>query len=201
MAIRLRISWRIGKALTNDWRPTTGLLLFAAAVRILEVLCIACSKMGANCCVAARDKPLPNRNGHEASAYRNIRYSPSWSIRWDNRTHIEDIVENMVYCSHHNSGNATSEVKSAADTETDGLSDGESPPKVFPSSQWRKSYVVGGSDKSKFIAAGKLFVLMMNYMHHLAYSFFRISMIRMLRKKIFRHFVYCKFINTIPYKN
>ncbi|KAL0923839.1 hypothetical protein M5K25_004618 [Dendrobium thyrsiflorum] len=109
--------------------------------------------MGANCCVAARDKSLPNRNGHEASAYRNIRYSPSWSFRWDNRTHIEDIVENMVYCSHHNSGNATSEVKSAADTETDGLSDGESPPKVFPSSQWRKSYVVGGSDKSKFIAA------------------------------------------------
>lgn len=61
-------------------------------------------------------------------------------------------MENMVYFSHHNSGNATSEVKSAADTETDGLSDGGSPPKAFPSSQSRKPYISGGSDNSKFVA-------------------------------------------------
>lgn len=112
--------------------------------------------MGANCCVAAKDKPLPIMNGHEVSTYRNIRYSPSWSFRWHNRTHIEDLVENMPHSSQHNSGNATSEGKSAADTETDGPSDGESPPKAFPSSQWRKegnSFIRGGSDNSEFVAA------------------------------------------------
>ncbi|XP_020572524.1 uncharacterized protein LOC110019258 isoform X2 [Phalaenopsis equestris] len=59
----------------------------------------------------------------------------------------------MVYFSHHNSGNATSEVKSAADTETDGLSDSESPPKAFSSSQWRKPCVSEGSNNFKFIAS------------------------------------------------
>ncbi|KAK8939369.1 hypothetical protein KSP40_PGU009786 [Platanthera guangdongensis] len=112
--------------------------------------------MGANCCVAAKDKPLPIMNGHEVSTYRNIRYSPSWSFRWHSRTHIEDLVENLPHFSPHNSGNATFEGKSVADTETDGLSDGESLPKDLPSSQWRKdgnSFICGSSDNSEFVAA------------------------------------------------
>ncbi|KAK8914601.1 hypothetical protein KSP39_PZI023635 [Platanthera zijinensis] len=112
--------------------------------------------MGANCCVAAKDKPLPIMNGHEVSTYRNIRYSPSWSFRWHSRTHIEDLVENLPHFSPHNSGNATFEGKSVADIETDGLSDGESLPKDLPSSQWRKdgnSFICGSSDNSEFVAA------------------------------------------------
>ncbi|XP_020588784.1 uncharacterized protein LOC110030419 [Phalaenopsis equestris] len=108
--------------------------------------------MGQNCCVAAKDKTLPNNISHETSTYRNVRQSPSWNFRWDNRTHIEDIMENHARCSHNNSGNVTSEVKSVADAESDGLSDSENPHKAFQTSQWRKSPRIGGSDNPKFIA-------------------------------------------------
>ncbi|PKA53892.1 hypothetical protein AXF42_Ash011372 [Apostasia shenzhenica] len=104
--------------------------------------------MGANCCVAAREKPLPSRVNHEVSTYRNFRHSPSWSFRWDNRTHIEDIVENHARFSHHNSGNVSSEVKSSTDTETDGPSDGDSPAKTFQPSKWRLSPGTGGSENT-----------------------------------------------------
>lgn len=107
--------------------------------------------MGQNCCVASRDKSLPNRISHEASTFRNVRQSPSWNFRWDNRTHIEDIMENNARFSHNNSGDVTSEVKSVVDVETDGLSDRESPHKAFQTSQWRKSIRSGGSDNTKFI--------------------------------------------------
>ncbi|KAL0924979.1 hypothetical protein M5K25_003278 [Dendrobium thyrsiflorum] len=107
--------------------------------------------MGQNCCVAARDKSLPNRISHEASTYRNVRQSPTWNFRWDNRTHIEDIMENHACYSHNNSGNVTSEVKSVADAETDGLSDSEIPCKAIQTFQGRKSFRSGGSDNAKFI--------------------------------------------------
>ncbi|KAG0486074.1 hypothetical protein HPP92_008169 [Vanilla planifolia] len=111
--------------------------------------------MGANCCVAARDKTLPERISHEISTYRNIRHSPSWSFRWDNRTHIEDIMENRAQFTHHNSANATSEAKSTADTETDGFSDNdESPPKAFQPAKWRKTIRAGGSE-NKFVDGGQ----------------------------------------------
>lgn len=74
--------------------------------------------MGANCCVAAKKKPLPNGISREISSYRIVRH------RWDNRTHIEDLVENASRLSSLNNGNAGSGSKSAAGTETEGLSDG-----------------------------------------------------------------------------
>ncbi|XP_019710736.2 uncharacterized protein [Elaeis guineensis] len=114
--------------------------------------------MGANCCVAARDKPLPNRGQFEVSTYRNIRHSPSWSFRWDNRTHIEDIMENPIRFSQNNSGNAGSEIKSGATTETEGLSDGGSPPNPFQTQKWHKSSTKLGTDGNSQPTAADQFI-------------------------------------------
>lgn len=52
--------------------------------------------MGATCCKAATEKqppvtPLVRLGSSVAYTSRNItRHSPSWSFRWDHRTHIED---------------------------------------------------------------------------------------------------------------
>lgn len=43
--------------------------------------------MGSACCVAARDKTIVSGSGSETLC-RNIRYSPSWSFRWDNRGRV-----------------------------------------------------------------------------------------------------------------
>ncbi|XP_017697449.1 uncharacterized protein LOC103703762 isoform X2 [Phoenix dactylifera] len=102
--------------------------------------------MGANCCVAARDKPLPDRSQFEVSTFRNLRRSPSWSFRWDNRTHIEDIMDSLVQISPHNSGNASSEIKSGATTETEGLSDRGSQQSPSKTRKWNKSSTNIGSD-------------------------------------------------------
>ncbi|ONK81246.1 uncharacterized protein A4U43_C01F26940 [Asparagus officinalis] len=110
--------------------------------------------MGANCCVAARDKPLPDRISRELSSYRNVRNSPSWSFRWDNRTHIEDIMDNPSRFSQHNSGNISSESKSGADIETEGLSDGGSPSFRLQTPKLRKK--LGSAGSSKSAAAGQL---------------------------------------------
>lgn len=88
--------------------------------------------MGANCCVATKEKPLPYENRFEISNHRNIRNSPSWSFRWDNRTHIEDIIDTPI----------RSEIKRGAELETEG----------FPGrgahlnkSRWQKSFTQTGT--------------------------------------------------------
>ncbi|KAG9449754.1 hypothetical protein H6P81_009719 [Aristolochia fimbriata] len=43
----------------------------------------------------ARDRNLPNRT-HIDALQRNIRYSPSWSIRWDNQGHIEEEIDSQT---------------------------------------------------------------------------------------------------------
>ncbi|XP_023533483.1 uncharacterized protein LOC111795354 [Cucurbita pepo subsp. pepo] len=43
--------------------------------------------MGSVCCVAARDKTIVSGSGSETLC-RNIRYSPNWSFRWDNRGRV-----------------------------------------------------------------------------------------------------------------
>lgn len=63
---------------------------------------------------------------HERYARRNARCSPSWSFRCDNRTHIEDIVDSPAWLSCDHGDAVGSEIKSAGDTENEGLSDGSS---------------------------------------------------------------------------
>ncbi|XP_072959326.1 uncharacterized protein [Typha angustifolia] len=77
--------------------------------------------MGANCCVATKEKPLPGGTQFEVSTYRNVRHSPSWSFRWDNRTHVEDIMNSPAHLSLNNSGFIDSAIKNRLTTETDEL--------------------------------------------------------------------------------
>lgn len=43
--------------------------------------------MGSACCVAARDKNIVGAPGNDV-LHRNIRYSPTWSFRWDHRGRV-----------------------------------------------------------------------------------------------------------------
>lgn len=99
--------------------------------------------MGANCCIAAKERTQPCITPIEVSAYRNVRHSPSWSFRWDNRTHIEDIIEIPALFSNHSSGSIRPDTKSGSIAPTEGISNGNSlgtsPSDVFRRAKWLKS--------------------------------------------------------------
>ncbi|KQK03722.1 uncharacterized protein LOC100834598 [Brachypodium distachyon] len=94
--------------------------------------------MGANCCIAAKERPQPSIASAEVSAYRT-RQSPSWSFRWDNRTHIEDIMENTALFSNQNGGNIRPELKGGSSAPTEGHSNEDSLSDVFRGVKWQKS--------------------------------------------------------------
>lgn len=99
--------------------------------------------MGANCCIAAKERTQPCITPLEVSAYRNVRHSPSWSFRWDNRTHIEDIMDIPTLFSNHSSGSIRPDTKSGSIAPTEGFSNGSSrgtsPSNVFRGAKWHKS--------------------------------------------------------------
>ncbi|BFG41464.1 hypothetical protein CerSpe_277380 [Prunus speciosa] len=66
--------------------------------------------MGSACCVAARDKTITNRANSEV-LHRNIRYSPTWSFRWDNRVGVAGEETSVSWFSDGISRNDGSEVK------------------------------------------------------------------------------------------
>lgn len=67
--------------------------------------------MGSACCVAARDRNIPTRAPAEPSQ-RSVLYSPSWSIRWDNRRRVAGEIENISSeFSHEVSGYRNMQVK------------------------------------------------------------------------------------------
>ncbi|CAM0880843.1 unnamed protein product [Alopecurus aequalis] len=103
--------------------------------------------MGANCCIAAKQRPQPCVIPVEVSAYRNIRHSPSWSFRWDNRTHIEDIMEIPTLFSTHSSGSIRPETKSGSIAPTEVFSNGGSPSDLFHKVKWHKSEKKMGPSK------------------------------------------------------
>ncbi|XP_077244273.1 uncharacterized protein LOC143884534 [Tasmannia lanceolata] len=100
--------------------------------------------MGSACCVAARDKTIPSRAVIQSSS-RNVRYSPSWSIQWDSRAHIEERLDNHVRFSVDNSGRHGSEIKGGLEAETESFSDGGSPMENFRTPTWQKSPVCEGA--------------------------------------------------------
>lgn len=53
----------------------------------LQILILVLVRMGSACCVAARDKTIPGGSSNEFF-HRNIRYSPTWSFRWENRGRV-----------------------------------------------------------------------------------------------------------------
>nr|CAD1838324.1 unnamed protein product [Ananas comosus var. bracteatus] len=100
------------------------------------------------------DKPLPSATRCEVSTYRNMRQSPSWSFRWDNRTHIEDIMDNTAQFSQHssNSSNAASEIKNEAVVENEGLLVGGSSLDAISAEKQEKSHIeTGTTGKSKAV--------------------------------------------------
>jgi hypothetical protein len=94
--------------------------------------------MGANCCIAAKKRPQPSLASVEVSAYR-FRHSPSWSFRWDNRTHTEDIMENNTVFSNHSSGNIQPELKNGSPVSAGGPTAGDGRADVFHKVKWHKS--------------------------------------------------------------
>uniref|UniRef100_A0A0E0C095 RING-type domain-containing protein n=1 Tax=Oryza meridionalis TaxID=40149 RepID=A0A0E0C095_9ORYZ len=88
---------------------------------------------------AAKERPQPCVTPIEVSAFRNVRHSPSWSFRWDNRTHIEDIMEMPTLFSNHSSGSIRPETKSGSIAPTDGFSNGGSPSDMFNKLKCHKS--------------------------------------------------------------
>ncbi|KAG8045990.1 hypothetical protein GUJ93_ZPchr0008g11548 [Zizania palustris] len=106
--------------------------------------------MGANCCIAAKERSQPHLASAEVSAYR-IRHSPSWSFRWDNRTHIEDIMENTMLFSNHSSGNIQQELNSGSIAPTEGRLHEDSRSDLFHRVKWQKSD--NKMESSKFLKA------------------------------------------------
>nr|XP_009403893.1 PREDICTED: uncharacterized protein LOC103987341 isoform X2 [Musa acuminata subsp. malaccensis] len=110
--------------------------------------------MGANCCVAVKDKHLPSPAQFDVSTYRTVRHSPTWSFRWDNRTHIEDVIDNAAQFCHQHSGNTGLEIKSESPTEAESPSDSGSPSNAF---QLQKQHIspsrTGTAGKLKDVAA------------------------------------------------
>lgn len=66
--------------------------------------------MGAACCVAVREKTVTNASNTDI-LHRNIRYSPTWSFRWDHRGRVAGEETSMSWFSEGVSRNDGSETK------------------------------------------------------------------------------------------
>lgn len=104
--------------------------------------------MGSVCCIAARDKTSPHARNTGSSvchgySHRNAIYSPSWSFRWDGRSHVENSLESSVHLhrdfSLSNSRHTGGESKGGF--AGDILSNGGSPMESFQTPTWPKSPV------------------------------------------------------------
>ncbi|KAK9129789.1 hypothetical protein Sjap_010276 [Stephania japonica] len=101
--------------------------------------------MGSACCVAARHGTVQNGTGNEAF-HRAIRYSPSWSYRWDNRRRVaSDEDHPTAECSCGICRSSGSVTKSGRDMEFSYISDGGGPVENFQT----PSVQVSPSDLSK----------------------------------------------------
>ncbi|KAL1060517.1 hypothetical protein V6Z11_1Z091800 [Gossypium hirsutum] len=90
--------------------------------------------MGAACCVAARDKTIVNGSGSEV-LHRNMRYSPTWSFRWDNRGRVAGEDTSISWFSDAVSRNDGSEIKYESACASEDGNSSES----FQSRTWQKS--------------------------------------------------------------
>ncbi|CAN0891391.1 hypothetical protein LINGRAHAP2_LOCUS16956 [Linum grandiflorum] len=66
--------------------------------------------MGGACCIAARDKSIVHGPGSDI-LHRNIRHSPSWSFRWDNRGRVAGEDTSISWFSNGTSVNDESGAK------------------------------------------------------------------------------------------
>ncbi|GMI82545.1 hypothetical protein like AT1G75400 [Hibiscus trionum] len=79
--------------------------------------------MGSTCCVAARDRTIPNRTERE-TLHRNVRCSPSWSFCRDNRRRVAgEIDESSYHVANGTSRNVSMEIKGTLGSDREILSD------------------------------------------------------------------------------
>ncbi|KAF9676048.1 hypothetical protein SADUNF_Sadunf09G0098000 [Salix dunnii] len=90
--------------------------------------------MGGACCVTARDKNIVSGPGGDI-LHRNIRYSPSWSFRWDNRGRVAGEDTSISWFSGGISRNYGSDIK----YESSYASEDGSPTESFQRRMWQKS--------------------------------------------------------------
>ncbi|GMH23391.1 hypothetical protein Nepgr_025234 [Nepenthes gracilis] len=95
--------------------------------------------MGSVCCVASRDRKLPERSSGEGF-HRNATQSPSWSFQWDNRRCVADEID---YPSHQPceriSKDVVTEMKGTLGSDDGTISTAESPMEDFVTSPSQKS--------------------------------------------------------------
>ncbi|KAM7275027.1 hypothetical protein ACFE04_016893 [Oxalis oulophora] len=104
--------------------------------------------MGSACCVAARDKStiLTGPHTHHTHPHtdvlqRNIRYSPTWSFRWENRGRVAGEDTSISWFSDGISRNDGSEIK----YESALTSENGSPLESFQRGAWQKSPISEGT--------------------------------------------------------
>ncbi|GAB4837880.1 hypothetical protein Ancab_027406 [Ancistrocladus abbreviatus] len=93
--------------------------------------------MGAACCVAARDRTIQHEPRGDAS-YRNVRHSPSWSFRWDNRVRVAGEETSLSWFSDGISRNDALDIKSTTGVSTN-ASEGGSSLENYTTGSWGKS--------------------------------------------------------------
>ncbi|KAG5239002.1 cell wall protein [Salix suchowensis] len=90
--------------------------------------------MGGACCVTARDKNIVSGPGGDI-LHRNIRHSPSWSFRWDNRGRVAGEDTSISWFSGGISRNYGPDIK----YESSYASEDGSPTESFQRRMWHKS--------------------------------------------------------------
>ena len=113
--------------------------------------------MGSACCVAARDRTITNRSNTDAIP-RNIRYSPSWSVRWENRRRVAGEETSVSWFSDGVGTNDRLDNKSPTTVGTAYASEEGSPLESFRNLTWQKSspsegYTVPQSGKYVMVIA------------------------------------------------
>uniref|UniRef100_A0A2P2KEZ8 RING-type domain-containing protein n=2 Tax=Rhizophora mucronata TaxID=61149 RepID=A0A2P2KEZ8_RHIMU len=100
--------------------------------------------MGAACCIAAKDKELPDSAGVN-SLHSNVGCSPTWSFHWENRSRVAGEVNDSSYPVLHGLRRDVSlEVKRPLGSDRGDLSGGVSPQESFGTPISQKSPVPVG---------------------------------------------------------
>ncbi|KAL8556132.1 hypothetical protein ACS0TY_003798 [Phlomoides rotata] len=102
--------------------------------------------MGAACCVAAKDRTTTNGSPVE-SLQRHVRYSPTWSFRWDNRGRVAGEETHVNWLHDGGCGTDRPEVKSGTTVETTFASVDDSPLDSSRSVPWQKSPLSEGNSR------------------------------------------------------
>ncbi|CAI9286720.1 unnamed protein product [Lactuca saligna] len=97
--------------------------------------------MGSACCVAARDRRAITNGSSSDVIPRNIRYSPSWGVRWENRRRVAGEEASMTWYSDSATvaTNDRLDNKSQTTVGTAYASEEGSPLESFRNLTWQKS--------------------------------------------------------------